>query len=119
MLLVFCYEARCAERTDAVSAAENLRDKPHLPLAIITKQHEGQLQTCAASGGAIIVKKTGDIVCFYIVRKQSLQDFREYLYQNAYFETASTTRHKFGNFYEEDNKKFIKLNLQIRLRYKK
>lgn len=70
-------------------------------------------------GGTIIVKKTGDIVCFYIVRKQCLQNFREYLYQNAYFETASTKRHKFGNFYEKDNKKYIKLNLQVRLRYKK
>ncbi len=70
-------------------------------------------------GGAIIVKKTGDIVCFYIVRKQCLQDFREYLYQNAYFETASTTRHKFGNFYTKENKNYIKLNLQVRLKYKK
>jgi hypothetical protein len=57
MLLVFCYEARCAERTAAVSAAENLREKPQLPLATITKQHEGQLQTCAAGGGVIIVNR--------------------------------------------------------------
>ncbi|MFH1402330.1 MAG: HpaII family restriction endonuclease [Patescibacteria group bacterium] len=34
--------------------------------------------------------------------------------KNCKFESAGTTRHKYGRLYEEDGKLFFKLNLQIR-----
>ncbi|MBE6786434.1 MAG: HpaII family restriction endonuclease, partial [Ruminococcaceae bacterium] len=37
-----------------------------------------------------------------------------YLVNNTKFETASTSRHQFGDIYKENGKYYIKLNLQVR-----
>ena len=34
--------------------------------------------------------------------------------QNTKFETASTSKHDFGNIYEENGKHYLKLNMQVR-----
>ena len=62
-------------------------------------------------GGYLIVKENGDIVCYHIYDKN---EFEEYLMNNTRLETASTSRHDFGEIYEQNGKLYFNLNLQIR-----
>jgi type II restriction enzyme len=64
-----------------------------------------------ATGGIIVVKQDGEIVCYHIYNRN---EFQKYLVNNTRFEQASTSRYKFGSVYEENGKYYIKLNLQIR-----
>ena len=79
-----------------------------------------------ATGGIIIVKENGDLVCYHIYNKAEFQD---YLVNNTKLDQASTSEdeknpgnsktvkpkpYKFGWVYEEKGELFIKLNLQIR-----
>lgn len=66
-----------------------------------------------ANGGYIIVKDDGEILAYHLYDRNS---FENYLLQNTKLETASTGRHKFGKIYKENEKIFIKLNLQIRFK---
>ena len=50
-----------------------------------------------ANGGYIIVKEDGDIVCYH-------------------FFDRNTSRHLFGNIYQEGKLYFMKLNLQVRFK---
>ncbi len=65
-----------------------------------------------ATGGYLIVKENGDVLCYHIYNRNQFED---YLFENTKLETASSTRHDFGTIYRsiEDNQMF-KLNLQIR-----
>lgn len=65
----------------------------------------------SATGGIVIVKKNGELVCYHIYNRS---EFQNYLLKNTKFEQASTGRYDFGKVYEEKAGKFIKLNLQIR-----
>lgn len=62
-------------------------------------------------GGCIFVKESGDLACFTLY---DMDEFKNFLISNTKFETASTTRHKFGTLYEEDGNLFFNLNLDIR-----
>lgn len=83
-----------------------------------------------ATGGIIIVKDSGEIVCYHIYNKN---EFEDYLMNYTKLEQASTSEdstnpgfeksalsspkpkpYKFGWIYEENGELFIKLNLQIR-----
>lgn len=64
-----------------------------------------------AHGGYIIVKEDGEIVCYHLYNRD---EFQNYLYKNTKLDTPSTTRHKFGDIYQENGAKKIRLNLQIR-----
>ncbi len=64
-----------------------------------------------ATGGYIIVREDGEIVCYHLYNRN---EFEDYLYKNTHLETASSGRYEFGTIYEENNKNYIKLNLQIR-----
>lgn len=64
-----------------------------------------------ATGGYIIVKEDGDILCYHIYNRN---EFREYLYNNTRFETPSKSKHHFGSVEDVDGKQVLKLNLQIR-----
>jgi len=64
-----------------------------------------------ATGGYLIVKNDGDIVCYHIYEKKQFED---YLINNTKFETASSSRHGFGKIYSEGNSLYMNLNLQIR-----
>ena len=79
-----------------------------------------------ATGGIVIVKENGDLVCYHTYNKN---EFQEYLMNNTKLEQASTSEdddnpgfaktvkskpYKFGWVYEENGELFIKLNLQIR-----
>ena len=59
------------------------------------------------SGGYIVVKENGDILCYHLY---NWEDFQEYLFNSTFIDTPSTTRHKFGKL--EGDK--LKLNFQIR-----
>lgn len=80
------------------------------------------------TGGQIIVKEDGEVLCYHIYE---LNRFLDYLFNNTKFETASTSedsnnpgnprpnpkkRFFFGWLYREDGRLFIKLNLQIRFK---
>lgn len=64
-----------------------------------------------ATGGYLIVKKDGEVVCYHIYDRNQ---FENYLFNNTRFETPDPTRHLFGNIFQENGEFFIKFNLQIR-----
>lgn len=66
-----------------------------------------------ATGGYLIVKADGDVLCYHIYNKN---EFEDYLLANTKLDTSSSSKHKFGDVYEEDGSYFIKLNLQIRFK---
>jgi hypothetical protein len=66
-----------------------------------------------ASGGYLVVKENGDVLCYHIYNRNQFED---YLFANTKLETASSTRHEFGKIYEENGELFFKLNLQIRFK---
>ena len=66
-----------------------------------------------ATGGYLVVKSDGEILCYHIYNKN---EFENYLLSNTKLETASSSRHGFGEIYEENGELFFKLNLQIRFK---
>ncbi|AVL72196.1 restriction endonuclease HpaII [Oligella urethralis DNF00040] len=70
-----------------------------------------------ASGGYIIVKDDGEVLAYHLYNRNYFED---YLLKNTKYDTPSTTRHGFGEVYEEDvdgkTLSLIKLNLQIRFK---
>ena len=64
-----------------------------------------------ADGGYIVVKEDGDILCYHIY---NIAQFSEYLFNHTRFDTPSSTRHGFGEIYEDNGQLYINLNLQIR-----
>ena len=64
-----------------------------------------------ATGGYLIVKADGEVLCYHIYNKN---EFENYLLANTKLDTASSTKHKFGEIYEENGQLYFKLNLQIR-----
>jgi type II restriction enzyme len=66
-----------------------------------------------ATGGYLIVKENGDVLCYHIYNRNQFED---YLFANTKLDTASSTRHDFGKLYQENGKFYFKLNLQIRFK---
>jgi HpaII restriction endonuclease len=64
-----------------------------------------------ATGGYLIVKENGDVLCYHIYNRNQFED---YLLNNTKLETASSSRHGFGEIYNKNGEFFFKLNLQIR-----
>lgn len=65
-----------------------------------------------ATGGYLIVKENGDILCYHIYNHNQFED---YLFENTKLETASSTRHEFGTIIKTTSLELnFKLNLQIR-----
>lgn len=64
-----------------------------------------------ATGGYLIVKENGDVLCYHIYNRN---EFEDYLLNNTKLDTASSSRHGFGEIYEENGLLYFKLNLQIR-----
>ncbi|NOT16308.1 MAG: HpaII family restriction endonuclease [Methylotenera sp.] len=65
-----------------------------------------------SANGAILVKDDGELVFYHTNHEKTLKD---YFYQHCFFDTPSSTRHRFGSLYKEGNKLHFKLNLQLRL----
>ena len=64
-----------------------------------------------ATGGYIIVKDDGDIVCYHIYNHNA---FKNYMFANTRFDTPSKSKHGFGSIYEVGGEQYLKLNVQIR-----
>lgn len=66
-----------------------------------------------ATGGYLIVKEDGDIVCYHIFNKNQFED---YLVNNTKLDSASRSRYKYGEIYTDTKtgQQRFKLNLQIR-----
>src|SRR5574344_1081408 len=64
-----------------------------------------------ATGGYIIVREDGEVLCYHIYNHN---EFQEYLFKNTRLETPSTSKYDFGTIYTENGKNYIKLNLQVR-----
>lgn len=62
-----------------------------------------------ATGGYIVVREDGDIVCYHFYDRNYFED---YLFEQTKLDTPSTSRHIFGKITEDD--RFL-LNLQLRL----
>lgn len=73
-----------------------------------SKVWEGELD---ATGGYLIVKADGEILCYHIYNRN---EFEDYLFTTTKFDTASTSRYGFGTVYVENGQFYFKLNLQIR-----
>lgn len=66
-----------------------------------------------ANGGYIVVKKDGDIVCYHFYDRNRFED---YLFNNAYLERPSSSRHEYASIIKDLDVLYFKLNCQIRLR---
>lgn len=81
-----------------------------------------------ATGGQIVVKQTGEVVCYHIYE---LNRFQEYLFNATRFEAPSTSEDEYnpghprpnaskkffyGWLYKENGRYYIKLNLQVRFK---
>ncbi|HIF9105297.1 TPA: HpaII family restriction endonuclease [Photobacterium damselae] len=72
-----------------------------------------------ASGGYIIVKSTGDVICYHLYNWNALQD---YLFNNLRFETPSSTgtgsksSFNYALYYEDNNESYLDICLQIRFK---
>lgn len=66
-----------------------------------------------ATGGYLVVKKDGEVVCYHLYNRNL---FENYLFESTYFDTASTSKYKFGEIYLEKGKPFFKLNLLVRFK---
>jgi len=64
-----------------------------------------------ATGGYLVVKSNGDVLCYHVYNRNQLED---YLFNNTKLETAASGKHEFGKIYQEDGLFYFKLNLQIR-----
>jgi hypothetical protein len=64
-----------------------------------------------ATGGYIVVRKDGEVVCYHIY---NINEFKDYLFNHTKLDTPSTDRHNHGDFYTRNGKELINLNLQIR-----
>ncbi|MCF8463648.1 MAG: HpaII family restriction endonuclease, partial [Flavobacteriales bacterium] len=65
----------------------------------------------SATGGYLVVKEDGDVLCYHIYNRNAFED---YLLNNTKLETASSSRHGFGTLVKEEGRQVFKLNLQIR-----
>jgi len=65
-----------------------------------------------ATGGYLIVKENGELICYHFYFAKSFED---YLFQNTKLDTPDS-RTQFGFIYEESGVQKIKLNLQIRFK---
>jgi hypothetical protein len=78
-----------------------------MPTIVWTGEYE-------ANGGYLVVKENGDVLCYHFYNRNL---FENYLYSNTRFETASSTRNKFGTIEKQkDGSLIFKLNLQIRFK---
>ena len=58
------------------------------------------------------MKNNGDCLGFHIIEMDNLKN---YLFEHIKLDTPSTTRHRFGKLYlENDGELYFKLNLQLR-----
>jgi hypothetical protein len=67
----------------------------------------------AATGGYIIVKRDGDVVCYHLYNRNF---FEEYLLKNTTIDRPSASRYDYAYVYKEDGHYYVDLNIQIRFK---
>ncbi len=67
----------------------------------------------SVNGGYIIVKDDGDVVAYH---STITDEFKTFLIDQLGFETPSAKRHDYMQIYKENDKYYLKLNLQIRFK---
>jgi DNA (cytosine-5)-methyltransferase 1 len=65
-----------------------------------------------SANGALVIDKQGDSVLYHVIKESYL---KQYLFTHVKLDTPSTTRHRFGTLYAEEDGYYFKLNLQLRL----
>lgn len=73
-----------------------------------THEWDGNL----TANSILIVNEDGELL-FYHTNKDAV--LKEFFYQQTFFDTPSSSRHRFGSVYQENGKFYFKLNLQLRL----
>ncbi len=64
-----------------------------------------------ASGGYIIVREDGEVLCYHLYNRN---DFEDYLLKNTRFDRGGAGRHEYAVVYKNNGRYYINLNLQIR-----
>lgn len=64
------------------------------------------------ANSVLLVNEMGELL-FYHTNKDSI--LKDFFYQHAFFDTPSSSRHRFGLVYQENGEFYFKLNLQLRL----
>jgi len=67
----------------------------------------------AATGGYIIVKRDGEVLCYHIYNRNF---FESYLLKNTTIDRPSASRHDYAYVFKEGDKYFIDMNIQIRFK---
>ena len=67
----------------------------------------------AATGGYLIVKRDGEVLCYHLYNRNFFED---YLLNNTVIDRPSASRHKYGSIFKEEKRFFIDLNIQIRFK---
>lgn len=67
----------------------------------------------AATGGYIIVKRDGDVVCYHLYNRNF---FEGYLLKNTTIDRPSASRYDYAYVYKENGSYYIDLNIQIRFK---
>ncbi len=65
-----------------------------------------------SANSVLLVNELGELLFYHTNKDSVLKDF---FYQQTFFDTPSSKRHRFGSVYRENNELRIKLNLQLRL----
>ncbi len=65
----------------------------------------------AATGGYIIIKRDGDVLCYHLYNRNF---FEEYLLDNTRIDRPSASRYDYGYVFDINGEKYIDLNVQIR-----
>lgn len=73
-----------------------------------THEWDGNL----TANSVLLVNDMGELIFYHTNHDSVLKNF---FYQHTFFDTPSSTRHRFGNVYVEKGKFYFKLNLQLRL----
>jgi len=63
------------------------------------------------SGGYIIIKRDGDVLCYHLFNRNFFED---YLFKNTRFDRPSASRYDYAYVYNSDGNDYIDLNVQIR-----
>lgn len=67
----------------------------------------------SATGGYIIIKRDGDVLCYHIYNRNF---FESYLLKNTRLDRPSASRYDYGYIYEDNAVLYIDLNVQIRFK---
>ena len=67
----------------------------------------------SVNGGYIIAKNDGEVLAYHSCMAD---EFKDFLIKQLGFESPSATRHKYMKIYKENNKYYLKLNLQVRFK---